>query len=77
MVRSRQPESGIDPGKTEDAGKKENKVPDPEAGQGGWEKQNTLIRRKTRGPNTYTSRTQRQNFPRAVGKSSNLSSKAR
>lgn len=47
MVRSRQSESSIDPGETEDAGKEENKGPGPEAGQGGCEKQNTLVRGKT------------------------------
>lgn len=47
MVRSRQSESSIDPGETEDAGKEENKDPGLEAGQGGCEKQNTLVRGKT------------------------------
>lgn len=47
MVRSRQPESSIDPGKTEDAGKEENNGPGPEAGLGGCVKQNTLVGGKT------------------------------
>lgn len=50
MVRSRQSESSIYPGETEDAGKEENKGPGPEAGQGGCVKQNTLVRERPEVP---------------------------